>query len=82
MDRQWFTVSDKVSKKDMDKVDISKYKNDSICVSKYREIYGGGENDQFEGFYNSDEDVDFENFKKGKKASQGGGLFSKLTSAF
>lgn len=37
-----------------------------------------------EGFYNSDDEIDFENFKRGKKgaSSSSGGLFSKLTNAF
>lgn len=36
-----------------------------------------------EGFYNSDDEIDFENFKKGKKGEKSnGGLFSKLTDAF
>lgn len=36
-----------------------------------------------EGFYNSDDEVDFENFKRGKKGQQSkGSLFTKLTSAF
>lgn len=51
-------------------------------MEKYKDIYTGGDNDVFEGFYNSDEELDFENFKKGKKAQQGGGLFGKLTDAF
>jgi hypothetical protein len=30
----------------------------------------GGDNDEFEGFYNSEEELDFENFKKkGKKGA-------------
>lgn len=82
--RLWVTVSDKVSKKDMEKIDVSKDKSGEIDIDRQKEIYLGGDNDVLEGFYNSDDEIDFENFKKGgnKKATQGGGLFSKLTSAF
>lgn len=82
--RSWVSVSDKVSKKDMEKIDVSKEKGGDIDIDRQKEIYLGGDNDVLEGFYNSDDEIDFENFKKGgKKASaSGGGLFSKLTSAF
>ena len=83
--RAWVSVSDKVTKKDMDKIDVCKDNSADgfIDVDRQKEIYLGGDNDVLEGFYNSDDDIDFENFKKGaKKGTQGGGLFSKLTSAF
>jgi hypothetical protein len=84
--RTWVTVSDKISKKDMEKVDVlgEKNQNSTIDIDRQKEIYLGGDNDVLEGFYNSDDEIDFENFKKGgkKNVKQGGGLFSKLTNAF
>lgn len=84
--RTWVSVSNKITQKDMDKIDVSKDKSGEIDIDRQKEIYLGGDNDILEGFYNSDDEIDFENFKRGgnKKQSKqgGGGLFSKLTSAF
>lgn len=81
--RTWVGISNKITKKDMEKIDVSTTKGGEIDLDRQKEIYLGGDNDVLEGFYNSDDDIDFENFKKGgKKQAQGGGLFSKLTSAF
>ncbi len=84
--RNWVSVSDKVSKKDMEKIDVSLVKGGDIDIDRQKEIYLGGDQDVLEGFYNSDDDIDFENFnnkgKKGTSTSGGGGLFSKLTNAF
>lgn len=76
-------VSERVSKKDMDLIDRSVDKDGTIDIDRQKEIYLGGDNEELEGFYNSDDEVDFENFKKGKKGQQtNAGIFSKLTSAF
>lgn len=81
--RNWVGVNEKISKKDMDKIDVSKEKDQTIDIDRQKEIYLGGENEVLEGFYNSDDEIDFENFKKGKKGAAGNsGLFSKMTSAF
>jgi signal recognition particle receptor subunit alpha len=83
--RTWVSVSNKITQKDMDKIDVSKDKSGEIDIDRQKEIYLGGDNDVLEGFYNSDDEIDFENFKRGgnkKQSKQGGGLFSKLTSAF
>lgn len=83
--RNWVSVSNKVTKKDMEKIDVSKEKGGEIDIDHQKSIYLGGDNDELEGFYNSDDEIDFENFKKGGKkgaSKQGGGLFAKLTSAF
>jgi len=83
--RTWVNVSNKITKKDMEKIDVSKEKGGEINLDRQKEIYLGGDNDVLEGFYNSDDEIDFENFKnKGTKkgAQTGGGLFSKLTNAF
>jgi signal recognition particle receptor subunit alpha len=81
--RTWVSVSDKISKKDMEKIDVSKDKTGAIDLDYQKSIYLGGDDDKLEGFYNSDDEIDFENFKKGNKGQkQGSGLFSKLTSAF
>lgn len=58
----------RASKKNMDEVDMSLNKNEEIDIDRQKEIYLGGDNDKFEGFYNSDEEIDFENFKKGSKS--------------
>jgi len=81
--RNWMNVNEKISKKDMDKIDLSKDKDGTIDIDRQKEIYLSGENEVLEGFYNSDDEIDFENFKRGKKGQAGtGGIFSKLTSAF
>lgn len=83
--RSWVKVSDKVSKKDMEKNDMSIVKGGEIDVARQKEIYLGGDNDVLDGFYESDDEIDFDNLKKSaKKGSQkqSGGLFSKLTNAF
>ena len=67
----------------MDKIDVSKDKEGGINLQHQMDIYMGGDNDELDGFYNSDDEIEFENFKKNKKAQKkGGGLFTKLTSAF
>lgn len=82
--RSWVSVSDKITKKDMEKIDVSKDKTGGIDIDRQKEIYLGGDDDVLEGFYNSDDEIDFENFKRGGKKTQGAGagLFSKLTNAF
>lgn len=82
--RTWVSVSDKISKKDMEKIDVSKDKGGEMDLDHQKSIYLGGDDDKLEGFYNSDDEIDFEKFIKGGKSGQkqGGGLFSKLTSAF
>ena len=70
MGRTWHEVSDKISKRDMDKIDVSKDKEGGINVEEYQKQYLGGDNDEFEGFYNSDDEIEFENFKKNKKANK------------
>ena len=52
----------------MDAVDVSTHKGGELDIERQKEIYLGGDNDKFEGFYNSDEEVDFENFKRGNKS--------------
>jgi hypothetical protein len=81
--RNWFGVSDKISAKDMEKIDVSVNKGGDIDIQRQKDIYLGGDNDVLEGFYNSDDDIDFENFKKGSKGkASGGGVFNRLTNAF
>ena len=78
-------VSDKVSKKDMEQIDVSTKKDVVIDLNYVRSRYLGGDNDKFEGFYDSQDEIEFENFKaKGKKGTNegNGGIFGKLTSAF
>jgi len=81
--RTWVGYSDKVSAKQMESIDLSKEKGGDIDIDKQKEIYLGGDDDVLEGFYNSDDEIDFENFKnKRSNTKQGGGIFSKLTNAF
>jgi len=68
--RTWVQVSNKISKKDMEKIDVSKDKSGEIDIDRQKEIYLGGDNDVLEGFYNSDDEIDFENFKRGGKKGQ------------
>jgi signal recognition particle receptor subunit alpha len=82
--RSWVQVSDKVTKKDMEKVDVSRDKSGGLNLQHEKDKYLGGDEDVLEGFYNSGDELDFENFKRGgkKTSATGKGLFSKLTSAF
>lgn len=81
--RTWFDINMKVSKKDMDKIDLSRDKGGEIDIERQRDIYLTGADENIEGFYDSSEEIDFENFKSTKKGGKkGGGLFNKLTSAF
>lgn len=65
--RTWVSVSDKISKKDMDKIDVSTVKGGEIDIDHQKSIYLGGDDDKLEGFYNSDDEIDFENFIRGNK---------------
>lgn len=65
--RTWVGVSNKITKKDLEKIDVSTVKGGEIDLDRQKEIYLGGDNDVLEGFYNSDDEIDFENFKKGSK---------------
>lgn len=60
-------VSDKVSAKQMEQIDVSLNKGGEIDIDRQKEIYLGGDDEELEGFYNSDDEIDFENFRKGKK---------------
>lgn len=53
----------------MDKIDQSKDKNGEIDIQRQKDIYLGGDDDELEGFYNSDEDIDFEKITKKKKGA-------------
>ena len=61
-------VKENVSKGDLDKNDYSRDKGGEIDLEKEKDKYLGGDNDILEGFYGSDEEIDFENFKKKKGA--------------
>ena len=66
----------------MEKVDLSVHKGGEIDLQRQKDIYLGGDNDVLEGFYNSDEDIDFDNIRKSKKTSaSGASVFNKFTSA-
>lgn len=68
--RTWVSVSNKITKKDMEKIDVSKDKGGEIDIDFQKSIYLGGDDDKLEGFYNSDDEIDFENFVKGSKGGQ------------
>lgn len=64
--RSWGGYSDKVTNKQMENIDLSTNKGGEIDIDRQKEIYLGGDDEELEGFYNSDDEVDFENFKRGK----------------
>lgn len=66
----------------MDKIDLSKEDGRELNLQYAKEQYLGGDNDELEGFYESDDEVDFENFKRGNKNKGSNSLFSRLTNAF
>ena len=63
-------VSEKVSARQMEQIDVSLHKGGDIDIDRQKEIYLGGDDEELEGFYNSDDEIDFENFKKGKKGQK------------
>lgn len=66
----------------MEKIDVSLNKGGEIDIDRQKDIYLGGDDDVLEGFYNSDDDIDFDNIKRGSKGKSSGGLFNRITSAF
>lgn len=68
--RNWMGVSEKVSARQMEQIDVSLHKGGDIDIDRQKEIYLGGDDEELEGFYNSDDEIDFENFKKGKKGQK------------
>jgi hypothetical protein len=84
-----------VTVKDMEEIDLSIQKGNEgekeMIEAKKREFLGGDEDDLKElGFIDSDEEIDFSNFKIGKNAKEENddeevtqqSIFGKLTSAF
>jgi len=63
-------INEKVSKKDLELIDVSANKGTTVDLAYMKNRYMGGDNDVFEGFYDSQDEVEFENFKnKGKKGT-------------
>lgn len=83
--RHW-GVNENVTQEDMDALDYSKNKqNDEKELAEAQQKYMGGEDDKFEGIYDSDDDLslDLEDEEEEVKTSTGGrGLFASLKSKF
>jgi hypothetical protein len=82
--RSWGEVKHNISAKDLAGVDVNPDKTNGVeDIEEMKKNYLGGDDDELEGFYNSDDEIDFENFKKSKKTTtQKSSIFGKLTSAF
>ena len=79
--RNWVGISTTASKKDMDKIDMSTADNSTINIDQAKDQYLGGDDEELEGFYDSEDEIEFENFKNKGNKKASGGLFARLTSS-
>ena len=59
--RNWGFKSS-INQKDLDAVDMSEVKDGAINIEEEKEKYLGGDDDKFEGFVDSDIEVDYDQF--------------------
>jgi signal recognition particle receptor subunit alpha len=75
------TISDKVDKKAMDSIDMSIEKGDgTVNLEAEMEKYLGGDDEVLEGFFESDDELNFDSINPNSHASSQG-LFTRFTSA-
>lgn len=74
VERKWATISDKVDKKAMDAIVVNKDDNDAHIVNLEAEMekYLGGDDDKLDGFYESDDDIEFDSIGTGSAAADTG----------
>ena len=60
--RTWVTINNKVDKKALKNVEVSQYaeENATVDIQAEMEKYLGGDDEVLDGFFNSDEEVDFD----------------------
>ena len=82
--RNWVSVSDKVDAKALAKVCVNEDESASqINLEAEMEKYLGGDDEVLKGFYESDDEIEFDSINPDTQASTAGlSLFSRITSAF
>ena len=82
--RNWVTVSNKVNSKDLQKISVNEDEGaNRINLEAEMDKYLGGDNDKLEGFYESDEEIQFDSINPDSQASGANrSFFGKITSAF
>ena len=82
--RNWVTVSNKVNAKDLQKISVNEDESaNRINLEAEMDKYLGGDNDKLEGFYESDEEIQFDSINPDSQASGANrSFFGKITSAF
>jgi len=82
--RSWVAVSNKVSKKDLQNINVNTADGAStVDIQAEMEKYLGGDDEVLKGFYESDEEVQFDSINPDSQAqATSKGLFGRLTSAF
>lgn len=82
--RNWVTVTDKVDAKAMAKVNVNDDESASqMNLEAEMEKYLGGDDEVLKGFYDSDEEVQFDSINPDSQASNANqSMFSRITSAF
>ena len=82
--RNWVTVSNKVDAKAMAKVNVNEDEAATrVNLEAEMEKYLGGDDEVLKGFYESDEEIQFDSINPDSQASgQNLGFFGRITSAF
>ena len=82
--RNWVTISDKVDAKAMKSVNVNEDESAArVNLEAEMEKYLGGDDEVLKGFYDSDEEVQFDSINPDSQASNAGqSFFGRLTSAF
>lgn len=79
-------INEKITKKDMDKIDVSTHKGGEMNLEEQKKIYLGGDDEPLEGFLNDDDVIDFDKLSKNNQSksssSSSSSIFGRLTSAF
>ena len=82
--RNWVTVSNKVDAKAMARVNVNEDKAATeINLEEEMKKYLGGEDEVLKGFYESDDEIEFDSINPDSQASNANqSFFSRITSAF
>ena len=82
--RSWVTISNKVDAKALQKVNVNEDESATqINLEAEMEKYLGGDDEVLKGFYDSDDEVQFDSINPDAQASNAGqSFFSRVTSAF
>jgi len=83
-ERKWVTISEKVDKKAMASVIVNADDEAAhkVNIEAEMEKYLGGDDEVLKGFYDSDEEVQFDSIGTSAASGSSKSLFGRLTSAF